>query len=168
MNTPLTVAEWDEGHRKANAGELPDRIWTELYMHTMYDHSVAPPGVHTLSVFAQYVPHRFARGDWNSRRKEVGERVVASIARFTSNLPDAIIDLEVLGPPDIESARRPHGRPHFPGRHSPRAHVGETAHGAHANGGRVALRRGDAPGRKRHGGERPQRGDGAAAGSERR
>jgi len=29
--------------------------------------------------------------------------VVASIARFTSNLPDAIIDLEVLGPPDIES-----------------------------------------------------------------
>ena len=29
--------------------------------------------------------------------------MVASIARFTSNMPDAIIDLEVLGPPDIES-----------------------------------------------------------------
>ena len=103
VNTPLTVAEWDEAHRKANAGELPDRIWTELYMHTIYDHSVAPPGVHTLSVFAQFVPHRFATGDWDSRRTEVGERVVASIARFTSNLPDAIIDLEVLGPPDIEA-----------------------------------------------------------------
>jgi len=103
VNTPLTVAEWDEGHRKANAGELPDRIWTELYMHTVYDPSVAPPGVHTLSAFAQFVPHKFARGDWDSRRAEVGERVVASIARFTSNLPSAIIDLEVLGPPDIES-----------------------------------------------------------------
>jgi len=56
-----------------------------------------------MSVFAQYVPHRFARGDWSSRRTEVGERVVASIARFTSNFPEAIIDLEVLGPPDIES-----------------------------------------------------------------
>ncbi|MEO7038604.1 MAG: NAD(P)/FAD-dependent oxidoreductase [Gemmatimonadaceae bacterium] len=103
VNTPLTIAEWDEGHRTANAGELPDRIWTELYLHTVYDQSVAPPGVHTLSVFAQYVPHTFARGDWDSRRTEVGERVVASIARFTSNLPDAILDLEVLGPPDIEA-----------------------------------------------------------------
>jgi phytoene dehydrogenase-like protein len=103
VNTPLTVAEWKEGHRKANAGELPEKIWAELYLHTVYDQSVAPPGVHTLSVFAQYVPHRFAHGDWNSRRREVGERVVASIARFTSNLPDVIIDLEVLGPPDIES-----------------------------------------------------------------
>ena len=27
---------------------------------------------------------------------------MASIARFCSNLPQAIIDLEVLGPPDIE------------------------------------------------------------------
>ena len=103
VNTPLTVAEWEEGHRKANAGELPERIWTEIYLHSVYDPSVAPPGVHTMSVFAQYVPHCFATGDWNSRRKEVGERVIASIARFTSNLPDALIDLEVLGPPDIES-----------------------------------------------------------------
>ena len=163
VNTPLTVAEWDEGHRKANAGELPDRIWTELYMHTMYDHSVAPPDVHTLSVFAQYVPHRFARGDWSSRRKEVGERVVASIARFTSNFPDAIIDLEVLGPPGHRITRRSHGRPHFPGRHPPCAHVGEAAHGAHADGWRVALRRGDAPWRKRDGREWPQRGDGGVA-----
>jgi phytoene dehydrogenase-like protein len=33
----------------------------------------------------------------------VGKRVIASMARFTSNLPDAIIDVEVLGPPDIEA-----------------------------------------------------------------
>jgi len=103
VNTPLTVDEWDAGHRAANAGELPERIWTEQYLHTVYDPSVAPQGVHTLSVFAQYVPHTFASGSWDTRRAEVGERVIASMARFTSNLPDAIIDLEVLGPPDIEA-----------------------------------------------------------------
>ena len=102
VNTPLTKREWTDYHRMANAGVLPPRLWAELYLHTVYDPSVAPAGVHTLSVFSQYVPHRFADGTWDSWRDEVGRRVVASIARFTSNLPDAIIDLEVLGPPDIE------------------------------------------------------------------
>ena len=88
--------------RAARAGELPDRVWTEIYLHTVYDPSVAPAGVHTMSVFSQYVPHRFARGTWDTRRGDVGDRVVADIGRHCSNLPDAIIDLEVLGPPDVE------------------------------------------------------------------
>jgi phytoene dehydrogenase-like protein len=101
-NTPLAKREWREAHALANAGELPERLWCEIYLHTAYDPSVAPPGVHTMSVFAQYVPHAFARGSWETRRAEVGERVIRSIARFCSNLPDAILATEVLGPPDIE------------------------------------------------------------------
>jgi phytoene dehydrogenase-like protein len=102
INTPLAKQEWRAAHRIANEGELPDRLWTEIYLHTAYDPSVAPRGVHTMSVFAQYVPYEFAAGSWESRRAEVGDRVVASIARFCTNLPDAILDMEVLGPPDIE------------------------------------------------------------------
>ena len=102
VNTPLTMEEWRVFHRMANRGELPPRTWNELYLQTVYDPSVAPPGVHTLSVFAQYVPTRFREGTWDSRRDEVGRTVVESIARFCSNLPGAILDLEVLGPPDIE------------------------------------------------------------------
>lgn len=33
---------------------------------------------------------------------EVGQVVVDSIGRFCSNLPGAILSMEVLGPPDIE------------------------------------------------------------------
>ncbi|HET7427083.1 MAG TPA: NAD(P)/FAD-dependent oxidoreductase [Gemmatimonadales bacterium] len=103
VNTPLTKAEWRSHHRAANDGVMPPRTWNELYLQTVYDPSVAPPGVHTLSVFAQYVPHRFREGTWDTRRAEVRRIVVESIGRFCSNLPAAIIDLEVLGPPDIEA-----------------------------------------------------------------
>lgn len=103
VNTPLTKQEWLDYHRMAKRGELPPRMWTELYMQTMHDHSVAPDGIETLSVFSQYVPFRFKEGTWDTRRAEVGERVVGSIARFCSNLPDVVIDMQVLGPPDIES-----------------------------------------------------------------
>jgi len=102
INTPLTKDEWRDNHRLANEGRLPPRTWNELYLQTVFDPSVAPAGIHTLSVFAQYVPTRFREGTWDTRRDEVGRLVVDSIARFCSNLPRAIIAMEVLGPPDIE------------------------------------------------------------------
>jgi phytoene dehydrogenase-like protein len=102
VNTPLSKDEWRDTHATARRGELPARMWSELYLQTAYDRTVAPSGVHTLSVFAQYVPYAFREGSWDSRREEVGDVVVGSIARFCSNLPDAVIAREVLGPPDIE------------------------------------------------------------------
>jgi phytoene dehydrogenase-like protein len=102
INTPLTKDEWAASFKAARAGELPSRLWTELYFHTAHDPSVAPPGVHTMSVFAQYVPHTFARGDWDSRREDVKRAALGSIGRYCDNLDDAVIDVQVLGPPDIE------------------------------------------------------------------
>jgi phytoene dehydrogenase-like protein len=102
VNTPLTKEEWASSHRTARAGGLPPRFWTELYFHTAHDPSVAPPDVHTMSVFAQYVPYAFEEGDWDSRRDEVRSAVLGSIGRFCDNLPDVVLDAQVLGPPDIE------------------------------------------------------------------
>jgi phytoene dehydrogenase-like protein len=102
VNTPLGKDEWRRVHREANDGVLPARTWNELYLQSVFDTSVVPAGVHTLSVFAQYVPNRFRERDWDTRREEVGRVVVDSIARFCRNLPRAIIATEVLGPPDIE------------------------------------------------------------------
>ena len=102
VNTPLTKQEWKEYHPLAKAGHLPPRLWTELYIQTAYDASIAPEGRHLMSVFAQYVPHTFAEGNWESRRAEVGKLAIDSIARYVSNFPGAIEHVEVLGPPQIE------------------------------------------------------------------
>jgi phytoene dehydrogenase-like protein len=102
INTPLTKPEWREYHLAALAGRLAARFWTELYFQTAHDPSVAPPGIHTMSVFAQYVPYRFTEGDWDSRREEVGRVALESIGRHCSNIPAAVLTLQVLGPPDIE------------------------------------------------------------------
>jgi phytoene dehydrogenase-like protein len=102
INTPLTKDEWRAGFAAARAGALPEQLWTELYFQSAHDASVAPAGLHTMSVFAQYVPYSFAEGDWESRRAEVGALVLASLGRFCRNMPAAVIDIEVMGPPDIE------------------------------------------------------------------
>ncbi|MDQ2844495.1 MAG: NAD(P)/FAD-dependent oxidoreductase [Acidobacteriota bacterium] len=102
VNTPLGKEEWKASYAAARAGQLPDRLWTELYFQSVHDRSIAPEGTHTMSVFSQYVPYRFAEGDWDLHRGEAKKRALEALDRFCSNIPDAVIDAEVLGPPDIE------------------------------------------------------------------
>ncbi len=102
INAPLTKSEWKTGFSAARRGQLPDFLWCELYFQSVHDPSVVPPGQHTMSVFAQYVPYKFAQGDWETRRDEVRRLALQSLGRFCSNIDAAVIDAKVLGPPDIE------------------------------------------------------------------
>ena len=86
----------------ARRGE-PATEWCELYFHTAYDPSIAPDGRHTMSVFAQYAPYRLAEGDWESRREQIGDAVLATIARVAPDVAAVVEHRQVLGPPDIES-----------------------------------------------------------------
>jgi phytoene dehydrogenase-like protein len=102
INAPLTKDEWKAGFAAGRRGELPEHLWCELYFQSVHDPSVAPAGTHTMSVFAQYVPYKFSQGTWESRRDEVRRLALKSLARFCSNIDEAVIDVQVLGPPDIE------------------------------------------------------------------
>jgi phytoene dehydrogenase-like protein len=102
INAPLTKPEWRAGYASARAGQLPKQLWCELYFQSVHDASVAPHGFHTMSVFAQYVPHTFRSGSWDEHRTDAKILALDSIGRFCSNLEDDVVDAQVLGPPDIE------------------------------------------------------------------
>jgi phytoene dehydrogenase-like protein len=102
INVPLTHAEWKAGFAASKKGELPEYLWCEIYFQSVHDPSVVPTGQHTMSVFAQYVPHTFATGSWDDHREKVRRLAFDSIGRFCSNLPDAVLEAQVMGPPDIE------------------------------------------------------------------
>ncbi len=103
INAPLTKSEWKAGFAAASGGEVADHLWCELYFQSAHDPSVAPEGQHMMSIFAQYVPYQFKEGNWDEHREAVKQRVFASLGRFASNIPAAVIDAQVLGPPDIET-----------------------------------------------------------------
>jgi len=102
INTPLTKSEWRASFAAARRGELPENLWCELYFQSVHDPAIANEGQHTMSVFAQYVPYTFAQGTWDSHREEVRQLALNSLSRFCSNIDSAVIDAQVLGPPDIE------------------------------------------------------------------
>jgi phytoene dehydrogenase-like protein len=90
-----------EACEAARSGE-PRVGFAELYFQTAYDPSVAPPGRHTMSVFAQYAPYKLAEGDWDGRREEIGRMVLDAVAAYAPDVHECVEELQVLGPPDIE------------------------------------------------------------------
>jgi phytoene dehydrogenase-like protein len=95
------VDDTQAAYEASRRGE-PAPGWCELYFHTAYDDSIAPDGHHAMSVFAQFVPYALASGDWDSRREEIADLAISSIARFAPDIKDCIVHRQVLGPPDIE------------------------------------------------------------------
>jgi phytoene dehydrogenase-like protein len=91
-------AAWDDCKR----GHPSRRPFMDCYIQTATEEGLAPPGKHTMSLFVQYAPYDLAQGSWETRRDEIGRNIVDTLAEYAPNLWDAIEQMQVLGPPDIE------------------------------------------------------------------
>jgi phytoene dehydrogenase-like protein len=98
-----SLDETQAAYERSRAGEPAPR-WAELYFHSAYDPSVAPPGKHVMSVFAEYAPYTLATGSWDERREAVADEAFNEIARFAPDVVECVTARQVLAPPDIERA----------------------------------------------------------------
>ena len=86
--------------RRDGASRAP---FLECFMQTPTDPSLAPPGKHLLSIFAQYFPYDRPDG-WDQRnREDAADLIVATLAQFAPNVPNAIEARQILAPPDLET-----------------------------------------------------------------
>ena len=75
----------------------------ECFLQTPTDPSLAPPGKHILSIFAQYFPYNRPDGWTEGKREAAADKIIAILARYAPNLPGAIEHRQVLAPPDLEA-----------------------------------------------------------------
>jgi phytoene dehydrogenase-like protein len=86
----------------AKFGEIPAELWVDCVVSSNADASLAPPGVHILTCFVQYVPYRLREGTWEEKRELLGDRVVRKIGEYAPNVPGAVLARQVLTPLDLE------------------------------------------------------------------
>jgi len=101
VSIALPIDEAQAGFEACTRG-VPSPGFAELYFQTAYDPTVAPAGKHTMSAFVQYAPYTLDTGDWDTRREEIGRKVIDLIGRFAPDIRDCVEEIDVLGPPDIE------------------------------------------------------------------
>jgi len=92
-----------QGYEEAAAGGVSRAPMLECFMQSPTDASIAPPGKHLLSVFAQWFPYG-RDGGWNdARREQAADLVLDTLARYAPNLPNVVEARQVLAPPDLEA-----------------------------------------------------------------
>jgi phytoene dehydrogenase-like protein len=88
-----------EEHRR---GEIPRTLWVDCVTATNVDETLAPPGVHVMTAFVQYVPYTLARGTWDERRDELVRALVDRIEGAAPGFSETIEAMHVLTPLDLE------------------------------------------------------------------
>jgi phytoene dehydrogenase-like protein len=102
----------------AKYGEFSAQPYMDISIPSLTDPSLAPAGSHVMSVHVQYAPYRLKQGDWNARRDQLGDAVVAALASYAPGIRDSIVHRQVITPLDMEQTYGLSGGHIFHGEHA--------------------------------------------------
>jgi phytoene dehydrogenase-like protein len=69
---------------------------------TATDPTLAPPGRHVVTVWAQWHPYRLAEGSWDSRREEVADGLLERLDEWAPGTSSTVIERLLQTPADLE------------------------------------------------------------------
>lgn len=82
-------------------GEFAAEPWLEALVPSLADPTLAPPGAHVMSIYAQYVPHTLRAGTWDTARPQVLAAVLDTLDRYVPGIRGLIVEAELLTPVDL-------------------------------------------------------------------
>lgn len=93
----------------AKYGELSVEPWLDVTIPSLLDPDLAPNGAHVMSIYAHYAPYRLRDADWESSKRMLLKRVLATLDRFAPGVDQLVLAAEVITPAELESRHGFHG-----------------------------------------------------------
>lgn len=86
-------------------GSFSRSPYLEFAIPSLTDTSLAPAGQHMMSIYMQYAPYKLRNGHWSddSKRKQLAEVIVNTIAQYAVDLPEKIVGQQIVTPLDLEN-----------------------------------------------------------------
>jgi phytoene dehydrogenase-like protein len=102
-----SIGYLDAAADAAKYGAMSDRPWLEATIPSLVDplltDGAAVSGVrHVMSILVQSAPRELRDGDWDTRRDELGDRVVAVLEEVAPGIGERVVARQVLTPLDLE------------------------------------------------------------------
>ncbi|MGA2429936.1 MAG: NAD(P)/FAD-dependent oxidoreductase [Candidatus Acidiferrum sp.] len=84
-------------------GEVSSAPHLDVTIPTLLDPSLAPDGKHVLSAYVQFAPFKLKEGNWNARRKQLGDTVIKTLSTHSPKFAELIESTQVITPQDLET-----------------------------------------------------------------
>jgi phytoene dehydrogenase-like protein len=84
-------------------GVFSSSPYLDLTIPTLLDPALAPEGKHVLSAYVQFAPFKLKAGNWDSRRGELSQAVINTLAAYAPNISSLIEAVQVITPQDLET-----------------------------------------------------------------
>jgi len=92
----------ERAYDDAKRGHPSEEPFLEFVMQSANDPTVAPPGMHTMTISAKFAPFDLRRGSWDSEAEPFAERILDVLERYAPNIRKAIVARQWLTPLDME------------------------------------------------------------------
>jgi len=101
-----SLDEIEGAFQDAVAGRPAAVPFADICVPSVFDASLAPAGKHVMSMFTQWVPHRYAGKDVMSERSSeldaYADRVIARVEQVAPGFTASILHRQVIGPYEME------------------------------------------------------------------
>jgi phytoene dehydrogenase-like protein len=92
----------ERAYDDAKYGSYSRRPFITPVVPTIVDDTLAPPGKHVVNMFGGHAPYELRDGSWAQHREGFVRNVMAVMDEFAPGFSSAVIDMQVLLPPDLE------------------------------------------------------------------
>ena len=89
---------WDE----VKYGRPSSRPFSQMFIQSASDPTLAPAGQHTLSMWGHHFPYRLREGDLDDERALLQKRMIDLMSEYAPNFRHAVLACEVFLPADLE------------------------------------------------------------------
>ena len=76
--------------------------FADICIPSVFDDSLAPEGQHVMSLFTQWVPHRYADAPQEEELSAYADRVIARVEAVAPGFTDSILHRQVIGPHQMQ------------------------------------------------------------------
>jgi len=92
----------EKAYDEAKRGHPSQEPFLEFVLQSANDPTVAPPGMHTLTISAKFGPFDLKAGSWDTDAERFAERILDVLERYAPNIRKAIVARQWRTPLDME------------------------------------------------------------------
>jgi phytoene dehydrogenase-like protein len=97
-----SIENFERAWEAERRGAFPDDFVIEAVIQSTHDETLAPPGLHTMTLGVQQLPFELAGTDWDAAREDWADRVLEVLYRYAPNLRGHIRQRVIITPLDLE------------------------------------------------------------------